>query len=149
MVNVILTFVWVSIAMIAHSFWEAYVEGTGGWAKNANGWRFRIADRIELTAYHFYLFVIELPMLFLLPLAVYGWDLQVFGLLVSAFFFGTVLEDFFWFVVNPVFPFKDWNPRKVTWYPWLKIGKISIPWNYIIGLGIAVLSWYFIWKGAF
>ena len=144
--NILLTFIWVYVAMIAHSFWEAYAEGANGWASAMNGWRFRISKHIELTAYHFWLFFIELPMLFTLPLIMFGWDLRVFGVLVSAFFSGIIIEDFFWFVVNPVFPFKDWNPNKVKWYPWLRIGRINIPWNYILGILIAVLSWYFLWK---
>ena len=144
--NVLLTFIWVSVAMIAHSFWEAYVEGRAGWARNAQGFHIKITERLSLTGYHFFLFVIELPMLFALPLVVNGWDLKVFGLLVSAFFFGTVLEDFFWFVVNPVVKFSEWNPEFVTWYPWIKIGRIKIPVFYILGLGISYLSWYFIWR---
>ena len=107
------------IAMIAHSFWEASVEGKNAWDKNKYGWKWRFAKNISLTRYHFWLFVIYLPILIiLLPIVIVGFSWKLFGILSSAYFSGMVIEDFFWFVVNTEIKFKDsWNPSFANYYP--------------------------------
>lgn len=143
--NVYLTFIWVYVAMIAMSFWEAYVEGRNIWGKHKLGWKIMIYGRYCLPAYHFYVFIIMLPFLLSLPLVIYGWDFRLFGILLSAYFSGVVLEDFMYYVVNPVVKFSEFNSRFVYYYPWLKIGKFEIPVPYIVGIVFSVLSWCFIW----
>ena len=141
----ILITVW--IAMISSSFWEAYAEGPNPWARAMYTWRLRISKKVVLTGYHFFLFFITYPVLIVvLPLVVAGFSWQLFGILVSALFTGYITDDFFWFLVNPKYSFRDFNAEKVDWYPWLKIGRIQIPWGYIIGILIALLSWYFLWS---
>ena len=132
------------LAMIAHSFWEASVEGTNAWGKNKYGWNWQIAKNISLTRYHFWLFVIYLPMIIiLLPMVVAGFSLKLFGILLSAYLSGTVIEDFFWFVVNTEIKFKDsWNPKFASYYPWLVIGKFRIPVIYLVGIGLSILVWF-------
>ncbi|MBS3159674.1 hypothetical protein J4436_02705 [Candidatus Woesearchaeota archaeon] len=139
-VFIILT-IW--LAMVAHSFWEASVEGRNAWDKNKYGWKWRFAKNISLTRYHFWLFVIYLPILIiLLPMIVVGFSWKLFGILASAYFSGMVIEDFFWFVVNTEIKFRDsWNPKFASYYPWLVIGKFKIPVYYIFGFGIAILFW--------
>jgi len=57
-----------------------------------------------------------------LPLLIKGWDLKLFGILISAYFSGIVIEDFMWFVVNPAIKFKEsFNPSFANYYPWLKL----------------------------
>ncbi len=85
-------------------------------------------------------------MLAFLPIIIYGFDKKIFGILVSAFSLGFTLEDFVYFIVNPYFGLKKFNSKIAKWYPWIKIGKIELPVSYIIGIGIAVLSWYFLWR---
>ena len=88
-----------------------------------------------------------LPLFFTLPLVVYGWDLRLFGILVSVYFSGLVIEDFFWYVVNPVVKFKEFWTSITDFYPWIKIrGRKIIPLGYIFGIAIAIASWYFLWK---
>src|SRR3989344_1783727 len=141
----ILVTVW--IAMISASFWEAYAEGPNPWARAMYTWRLRITKRTVLTGYHFFLFGITYPVLIIaLPLVVAGFSWELFGILASALFTGYIIEDFFWFVVNPKFSFKAFNADKVDWYPWLRIWKIQIPWGYILGVIIALLFWWFFWK---
>ena len=58
----------------------------------------------------------------------------------SAYLAGTVIEDFFWFVVNTEISFKEaWNPKFASYYPWLVIGKFRIPVLYLVGIGLSVL----------
>lgn len=131
--------------MIANAFWEAYVEGRNPWDKRKVGWILKIG-KFTLPGYHFYLFLVMWPLLLSLPLVVYGWNTRLFGILLSAYSSGLILEDFMWFVVNPEVKFSEFNSNFANYYPWLKIGRFEIPMGYIVGLTIAVLSWYFIWR---
>src|SRR3989344_2118110 len=123
----ILVFALVYGAMIATSFWEAYVEGKHAWDEGKLGWKIRTKNHVWLTAYHFWLFMVMWPLLITLPLVIFGFDSMVFGILLSAYFSGLIIEDFTWFIVNPVFNFKHFNSKYVKWYPWFKIGEFEIP----------------------
>ncbi|MBI2628821.1 hypothetical protein HYW74_01940 [Candidatus Pacearchaeota archaeon] len=87
------------------------------------------------------------PLLLTLPFIIYGFDIKLFGIILSAFTTGLVIEDFLWFVFNKEIKFKDsFNPKFANYYPWLNLGIIKIPISYIIGIVIAILSWWFIWR---
>lgn len=144
--NVLLIFIWIYAAMIANSFWEAYVEGKHPYDEDKLGWKIKYKGHVILTAYHFYLFFVMHPLLLSLPLIIYGFNWKLFGILVSAFFSGVIIEDFFWFVVNPAFKLRNWNSKHVKWYPWIKIGSFEIPFYYLVGISVTILSWYFIWR---
>jgi len=142
----LLTFIWIYAAMIALSFVESYVEGRNPWDKRKVGWKIKIKN-FTFSGYHFFLFFVMLPLLFTLPLITNGWDLNLFGMLISAYFSGLVLEDFMWFVVNPVVKFQEFWTDFTDYYPWIKIrGRKIIPTGYLLGILIAFLSWWFIWK---
>ena len=140
----LLIFAVIWTAMIAHSFWEASVEGRNAWDKNKYGWKIRFAKNLSLTRYHFWLFVIYLPLILIaLPLAAAGFSWRLFGILLSAYWFGMVIEDFFWFVVNTEITFKEaWNPKFASYYPWIIIGKFRIPSLYVVGTVLAVITWF-------
>lgn len=141
---VIISVIW--LAMIAMGFWESYIEGRNAWCKKKLGWKLNIRN-FCFPAYHFYCFWIMWPLLLILPLIVYGWDLRLFGILLSAYFSGMVIEDFTWYVVNPVVKFREFFTSFSDYYPWIKINNRKIiPWFYIIEILIAVLSWYFLWR---
>ena len=94
-----------------------------------------------------YSLFITLPLLTLLPIIVYGWDTKLFGILLSAFFSGVIIEDFFWFVVNPVVKLSEWRTSFTDYYPWIKINKIKIiPVGYLFSILVAVLSWLLLWR---
>lgn len=142
--NTFLVFFWVWLAMAANSFWEAYVEGKDAWNKGKVGWELRVG-KYTVTAYHFWLWWVMWPLLLLLPIVAYGWNTHLFGVLLSAYASGMVLEDFLWFVVNPVVPLKNWNPHWAYYYPWLIIGRFRLPLMYVIALAVALLSWLLLW----
>src|SRR3990170_5860421 len=133
-------------AAIANSFWEAYVEGRNPWDKRKLGWKIKLHGGYVFPAYHFFLFFVMWPLLLILPLVIYGWDLKLFGILLSAYLTGTVIEDFGWFVVNPKVSLSEFNPKFATYYPWVKIGKFAIPASYVFSFAVAFLSWLLIWK---
>jgi hypothetical protein len=128
-------------AMVANGFWEAYVEGRNAWDKGKLGWKLR-AGRYTLSAYHFWLFWVMHPLLIIaLPLAAAGWDRTLLCVLLSAYFSGLVIEDFTWFVVNPVVKMREFGPEFASWYPWIIIGKLRVPLLYVAGIGLAIVSW--------
>jgi len=132
--------------MIATSFWEAYVEGNHPWDKGKLGWKIKIGNYTLFTAYHFWLFCVMYPVLLSLPFVFSGFSWEHFGILLSAYTTGIILEDFFWFVVNPAFNLKNWNSKHVKWYPWVKLGTFELPLSYIVAAALSVLSWYFFWR---
>ena len=140
----LLIFSTIWLAMIAHAFWESSDEGRNAWDRNKYGWKLVLAKNLSLTRYHFWLFVIYLPLiLIILPLVIAGFSVKLFGILLSAYFSGMVIEDFFWFLVNTEIKFKDsWNTEFASYYPWIVIGKFRIPLFYILGILLALLSWF-------
>src|SRR3989344_4561890 len=145
--NTILIFVWVYTAMIALSFVEAYVEGRNPWDKRKVGWKINLPRGYSFSGYHFFLFFVMIPVFMTLPLVIYGWNTRLFGILVSSYFTGIIIEDFVYFIVNPVVKFTEFWTSFTDFYPWIKLnGKKIIPYLYIIGLTISILSWYFLWR---
>ncbi len=143
--NITLIFAWIYLAMIATSFWESRAEGKDSWDKGKIGWKIKWKGKAVATEYHFWLFVVAYPMLIFLPLVVSGFSWTLFGVLLSAYFSGLIVEDIFWYIVNPAFKVKDWNPKKVTWFYWIKIGKFGVPINYIVFLLLAIFCWVLFW----
>lgn len=145
--NTVLIFIWVYLAMIALSFAEAYVEGRNPWDKRKVGWKLNLPGGYKFSGYHFFLFFVMIPLFLTLPLMIIGWDKELLGVLLSAFFSGIVIEDFVYFIVNPVVKFKEFFSELTDFYPWVKIGgKKMIPVGYIVSITLAVLSWYFLWR---
>lgn len=142
----LLIFLWIYLAMMAMAFWESEIEGRKAWDEGKLGWKIRLG-RYCLPAYHLFLFWVMWPLLLSLPLVIYGWDKQLFGILLSAYFSGVVFEDFLWYVVNPAIKLKDsFNPQFANHYPWLKFGKLAIPTLYPVGEVTSFLSWFFLWR---
>lgn len=145
--NTILIFIWIYAAIIATSFWEAYVEGRNSWDKNKLGWKIKIGQHTILTAYHFCAFWLMWPLLLTLPFIIYGWNTRLFGIILSAYFSGMVLEDFVWYIANPAVKFKEFWTDFSDYYPWLKVkNRKIIPLGYVFGIILSVLSWYLFWK---
>ncbi len=145
--NTFLIFAIIYAAMVALSFVEAYVEGRNPWDKRKVGWKVNLPGGYVFSGYHFFLFLIMIPLLLSLPLVTNGWDNRLFGILLSAYFSGMVLEDFVYFIVNPVVRFREFFSEFTDFYPWIKVsGKKIVPWGYVFGVGMALLSWYFLWK---
>jgi hypothetical protein len=139
-------FIWIYAAMIAMGFWEAYVEGRNAWDRGKLGWKIRVGRFTVMTAYHFFLFVVMWPLLLTLPFIINGWDTRLFGIILSAYVSGSAIEDFVWYLVNPVVKVSELNTDFANYYPRVKIGKIRIPTTYFISIIVALLSWYFLWR---
>ena len=133
-------------AMIAAGIWESCAEGRYIWGQKTLGWRIPLG-KYHFTEYHFFLFIVMLPLLFLLPLALSGWNIRLIGIMISAVSSGYVLEDITWYISNPKVKMKEFFSSFSDHYPWFKIGKRKIiPIGYVLGIVIALLSWYLIWR---
>jgi hypothetical protein len=144
--NILIIFLWVWAAFIAMGVWESSVEGRNAWDKHKLGWKLKIKNTVILTKYHFYLFHVMIPLLMSLPLIIYGWDVKLFGILLSAYFTGLMIEDFSWYIFNPVVKMKEFGPRYGKYYPWITIGKFQMPLYYLISTILAILSWAIFWR---
>ncbi len=145
--QILLTFALIWGALIASGFWEAYVEGRNAWDKGKLGWKIKIGSLVLTTDYHFYLFGVMYPLLLALPFVFTGWNYQLFGVILSAYSVGLILEDLTWYLVNPVVEFREWFTDFSDYYPWIKFGgKKIIPLGYVVGVLVSILSWYLIWR---
>ncbi len=144
--NIVLIFIWIYAAMIANSFWEAYIEGDNAWAKGKLGRKVKIIG-LTISSYHFWLYVVMHPLLVTLPLVVFGFSWELFGVLMSAYISGLIIQDFFWYVVNPGVPIANFNSKYACWYPWLKFGRFEIPALYVMGVLGSLFFWVFFWSG--
>ncbi|MGV8152438.1 MAG: hypothetical protein ACP5OG_05130 [Candidatus Nanoarchaeia archaeon] len=142
--NYWITFIWIQLAFIAMAFLEKTIEGPNAWASKSYSWKYQFSKNVSITEYHlfFWLFIIILGSL---PLFTGGFSFELGGFLLSAFLVGFTLEDFTYFIVNPYFGLSKFNSKNARWYPWVKLGKIEIPLSYFIGLGLAFLSWFYLW----
>ena len=144
---VINIFLCIWAAMTALSFVEGYVEGRNTWHHRKLGWQFKLPGGFVYPAYHFYLFIVMIPLFLFLPLVIFGWDTKLFGILISAYFSGLVIEDFVYFIVNPAVKFREFWSDFTDYYPWIKFrGCKIVPTGYPLGIGISILSWYFLWS---
>lgn len=137
--------IYIMLIFISIAFWEAYVEGRYGWAVRSYGRKVKFGKRV-LTAYHFWAWIIMIPMFLILPLIIYGFNLKIFGILLASYFLGAVVEDFAWFIVNPEVKIKEFNPRFAKWHNWWNIFGFKIPDFYIIYPIIALIIWLLIVK---
>jgi len=134
-------------AMTALSFVEGYVEGRNPWHHRKLGWQIKLPGGYVYPAYHFYLFIVMLPLFLFLPLVISGWDAKLFGILMSAYFSGLVIEDFIYFIVNPAVKFREFWSDFTDYYPWVKIrGRKIVPLGYPLGIIVSLLFWYFLWS---
>jgi len=141
--NFVFTFFYIMFIFIAIAFYEAYMEGPYGWAEKQYGWTVNFGFR-KLTAYHFWSWLVMLPLFLFLPLVIFGFDKIIFWFLIGSYFIGTVVNDFTWFIINPHFPLKNFNSKKVWWFKWIKLGKFEIPDFYIPYLVIGILIYLFL-----
>jgi len=122
------------IAFIFLSFMAAAVEGPSGGLFGRK--------TVYGISGDMWLFVFAIPSFLLIPLVVKGFESKLFGVLLCGLFVGGILQDFFWFVVNPNFGVGNFNSSSATWLAWLKAGSFEIPYFYVICAFLAAVSWF-------
>jgi len=150
MVNIALgIFYGVTLAFIL-AFWEVQIEGKDGHAAKLPCWRKedgwvvkRILGGTSITGYHvgmyaFLILVFHFIFLFL------PWniliELFILGLLAGFI----ILEDFFWFLINPYYGLKKFKKSEIHWHKrWLG----PVPDFYIYIVAISIVLMYFGYPG--
>jgi len=140
MMNGLIIIVYIWLAFIATSFWESSVEGRRAWDKGKVGWKLKFGKYVISTRYHFWVYVMFILLLGL-PFLIFGWNKWLFGIILTAFFSGWVVEDFFWYLVNPVVKVRELNTKFASYYPRINFGYFKIPLFYFIGIILAVVSY--------
>lgn len=132
------------LALFATAMWESRIEGKNAWDKGKFGWKLKIKNQVVLTSYHFWWGYVMIPALLAIPLVLnFSWHL--FWILVGAYASGLVIQDFFWYVMNPVLPFRAFYTDFSNYYPWITLKKKKIiPVRYLIGIIITLFSWCFL-----
>jgi hypothetical protein len=121
------------LAFISISFWAAAMEGPIGGI-------FGIRTLFGLNA-DFYIFNLTIPLFLIIPLMIRP-DVKLFGTLATGYLIGIILEDFFWFVVNPFYGIQRFNSQNAFWLMhWLDVG-VEIPLFYVRYLLGAFLVWF-------
>jgi len=132
--NYKLIFIIEILAFISISFWAAAMEGPIGGV-------FGIRTLFGLNA-DFYIFMVMVPLFLLIPIIIKP-EIKLFGVLTTGYLVGIILEDFFWFVLNPYYGIQKFNSNYAVWLlHWVKIGNIEIPLFYIRYLLGAFLVWF-------
>ncbi|MBI2593130.1 hypothetical protein HYW44_00610 [Candidatus Daviesbacteria bacterium] len=135
----------VSIAFLIAKL-EINIEGKHGWAKNLPTWRIKnkwtkiIMREYPLTGYHLYLMLTVLSFLHFPFFFETRWSLSKELITLGLYFFIFLLEDFFWFVLNPHFGLKKFHKDHIDWHhKWV----FNIPIMYFNFLLIAILFFTF------
>lgn len=115
-----------SLAMLL-AMLEIQIEGADGWAAKLPAWRAKLGSRLdriyknifsgkELTGYHLALNIFLL--IFVHWPFVFNWSWNIWDELVvlSIFIVFTAVWDFLWFVLNPKFSLRKFNPENVWWH---------------------------------
>lgn len=113
--------IYLVLMAIVLAFWEVQIEGKGGWGadlpcwRKKTGWIVRLLGGRPLTGYHigmfvFLLLVIHFPVLF--ASWTLGKELFLLGFLSALF----MIEDFFWFVLNPHYGVRKFKKGEIWWH---------------------------------
>ena len=124
---------------------EINIEGKGGWARNLPTWKVKnrltavIWGDLPLTGYHLWLIgsvLLFLHFPFFLGLL---WSLGLEFEIIALFFFFWMLEDFFWFVLNPSYGIRKFNKESIVWHSkW--IGRVPISYVKFFSAGAIMLA---------
>ncbi len=105
---------------------EINIEGKNGWAENLPTWKIQnkltklLWGEKPFTGYHLWFDATMLVCLHF-PFFVFPfWNLSLELILVGMFLVAVVLEDIFWFALNPYFGLKKFNKTDAHWHDsWL------------------------------
>lgn len=101
---------------------EIQIEGKDGWAKNLPTWKLqnkwtRLVWRNQpITGYHIWFLLFNIGWLHFPFVLGVPWGLGLELELLSIMFFAILIEDFFWFVLNPAYGFRKFNAKHADWH---------------------------------
>jgi len=109
------------ILSLALAILEIQIEGPNGWAEKLPCWKKKkgiIPEKLigaPLTSYHlalmgFLIIIAHFPFVFI------DWNISVELQIIAVLLLISVIEDFFWFVLNPKFPYKKFREKEIWWH---------------------------------
>jgi len=119
-------------AFLLLSFMAVAVEGPSGGIFGRN-LSYGISGDIWLS--------LSIVLFILIPIVVRGFKSKLIGTLLVGAFVGLILEDFFWFIINPNFGLNKFSPEFATWLTWYDFGYFKIPTFYLLYAVIAFIVW--------
>ena len=127
------------LAFISISFWAALMEGPTGGVFGVRAFNFL---GFEMNA-DFFIFCTTVPLFILITFIMAGPDVKLFGTLATGYCIGIILEDFFWFVVNPYYGVQKFNSVDAVWLvDWIKFGDFEVRFFYLKNIVGAILLWF-------
>lgn len=141
-----LLLLWIGILAMFFAMVEIQIEGAQGWAAGLPTWRIEQHWLLEwfwggrpMTGYHAWVFSFMLLAFHLPPvmMGVFSWWLEA-RCLGSAMLFW-VIEDGFWFALNPAYGLAALTPQRVAWH---KHWWLGWPSDYFVfgGLGLLLIG---------
>ena len=137
------------VVVLAYFFAQAeiHIEGDAGWAANLPTWRIESHWLLDIfwggramTGYHAWIFLF-IAIFFHFPLffmAQWSWQLEARVLACIMLFW--ITEDLLWFVINPAFGLKRFNPEYAIWHKnWICAAPVEY---WIFSVFSAFLFWY-------
>lgn len=122
MINLLFALIYISILALIFAFWEVQIEGRHGHAaglpcwRKEDGWIVKYILRgTHITGYHlgmhlFLLSSFHFTFLFLPWSAIY--EITILGMIIQFL----VLEDFFWFLINPHYGLRKFKKEFIHWH---------------------------------
>jgi hypothetical protein len=131
------------------ALWEVQIEGKHGWAANLptwrvdKGWVLRLMGGRPLTGYHVFLVVFTLSAVHL-PLFFVPWSGRLESLLIGFYGGMVLLEDFFWFVLNPHYGIRSFCKGEIWWHRswWGPLPALY----WVMGV-VSIVLWWVGWGG--
>lgn len=125
---------------------EIQIEGSDGWAANLPTWRIEKHWLLDicfggrpLTGYHAWCLPFVLLM-FHFPAAISGsWSWALEARAIAAFMLFWIIEDLLWFLLNPAWGWRRFNPIEVRWHKHWLLGLPTDYWTFT--LASAILLW--------
>jgi len=136
------------IIAFVHALEELEIEGKTkhGWARNLPTKRFCNKFTLflvgkELTLYHIYL-VSRVILFYHIVFVFSSWTIKKEFNIVAFISFYFVLEDFFWFLLNPKFRLSQFKKKYISWHKrWIfNFIPVSYFWGMIIGTLLLLLG---------
>lgn len=126
---------------------EINIEGKDGWALNLPTWKIKnrwtkwLYGELPLTGYHVWFMAFVFIFLQFPFFTGIKWSLSLELKYMALFSFFWMIEDFFWFVLNPSYGIKKFSKKHIPWhYHW----RVKVPTAYfkffIVGTLLLLLS---------
>lgn len=131
--------VFLLILAALHAKLELMIEGKkAGWALKLPCWRVdnKFTQLIlgkEITGYHFWMLIMYI-VIFHSPYLFIPITLKHELLIMGFFSWYWIAEDWFWFLENNLYGFKNFKPGRIFWHKrWIWFLPVSYAWGIIIG----------------